>query len=81
MLATGADAIVIAVRDGGESVLQSLGIPHWVHTGLSGTWEEVLALAIFALAGLAGALIGGSLAAAAGRRAAAEPRAVPGDGG
>jgi hypothetical protein len=81
MLATGADAIVIAVRDGGESVLQSLGIPHWVHTGLSGTWEEVLALAIFALAGLAGALIGGSLAAAAGRRAAAEPRAVRGDGG
>lgn len=81
MLATGADAIVIAVRDGGESVLQSLGIPHWVHTGLSGTWEEVLALAIFALAGLAGALIGGSLAAAAGRRAAAEPRAVRGDDG
>jgi hypothetical protein len=81
MLATGADAIVIALRDGGESVLQSLGIPHLVHTGLSGTWEEVLALAIFALAGLAGALIGGSLAAAAGRRVPAEPQAVRGDDG
>jgi hypothetical protein len=81
MLATGADAIVIALRDGGESVLQSLGIPHWVHTGLSGTWEEALALAIFALAGLAGALIGGALAAATGRRAPAEARAVRGDGG
>ncbi len=59
MLATGADAIVIAVRDGGDSILQSLGLPAWAHTGLSGTWEEALALAVFALAGLAGALIGG----------------------
>jgi hypothetical protein len=81
MLATGADAIVIALRDGGESVLQSLGIPHWVHTGLSGTWEEILALAIFALAALAGALVGGALAAATGRRAPTEARAVRGDGG
>ncbi|HSJ73139.1 MAG TPA: hypothetical protein VK904_02385 [Miltoncostaeaceae bacterium] len=74
MLATGADAIVIALRDGGESVLQALGLPHWVHTGLSGTWEEALALAVFALAGLAGALIGGALADATNR--SARPRAV-----
>ena len=67
MLATGADAIVIAARDGGESILQRLGLPHWVHTGLSGAWEEALALAVIALAGLAGALIGGSLGSAANR--------------
>jgi hypothetical protein len=74
MLATGADAIVIAVRDGGESIPQSLGLPHWAHTGLSGAWEEALALAVFALASLAGALVGGSLAAPATR--AGEPRTV-----
>jgi hypothetical protein len=67
MLATGADAVVIGLRDGGDSVLERLGLPHWVHTGLSGTWEEALALAAIALAGLAGALIGGSLGAAANR--------------
>jgi hypothetical protein len=70
MVATGADAIVIAVRDGGDSVVQSLGLPHWAHVGLSGTWEEALALAILALGGLAGALVGGSLAMAAERREA-----------
>src|SRR5262245_29549476 len=84
MLATGADAIVIALRDGGESVVQSLGLPHWVHTGLSGTWEEALALAVFALGSLAGALIGGSLAAAANppvparRGAGGRTRGLPG---
>ena len=67
MLATGADAVVIALRDGGDSILESLGLPAWVHTGLSGTWEEALALAAIALAGLAGALIGGSLGSAANR--------------
>jgi hypothetical protein len=81
MLATGVDAIVIALRDGGESVLQALGIPHWVHTGLSGTWEEVLALAVFALASLAGALTGGALAAPANGHATADRRALRrGDG-
>ncbi len=75
MLATGADAIVIALRDGGESIPERLGLPHWVHTGLSGAWEEGLALAVIALAGLAGALVGGSLAAAANR---AWPRALSG---
>jgi hypothetical protein len=68
MAATGADAIVIALRDGGDSVVQSLGLPHWAHVGLSGTWEEALALAIFALGALAGALLGGSVALAADRR-------------
>ena len=50
MLATGADAVVIALRDGGDSILEGLGLPAWVHTGLSGTWEEALALAAIALA-------------------------------
>ena len=68
MVATGADAIVIALRDGGDSVVQSLGLPHWAHVGLSGTWEEALALAIFALGALAGALLGGGLALAPERR-------------
>jgi hypothetical protein len=67
MLATAIDAIAIAVRDGGDSVLQGLGLPHWAHTGLSGAWEEALALGCLALVGLAGALAGGSLAAAANR--------------
>lgn len=69
MLATGADALTIAVRDGGDSVLQALGLPHWAHTGLSGAWEEALALAAIALTGLAGAALGGSLAATANRTA------------
>jgi len=75
MVATGVDAIVIAMRDGGDSVVQSLGLPHWAHVGLSGTWEEALALAIFALGALAGALVGGGLALAAGRRETARTRA------
>jgi hypothetical protein len=70
MLATGADAVVDALRDDGGSVLARLDLPHWAHTGLSGAWEEGLALAIIALAGLAGALVGGSLAAAANGRPA-----------
>jgi hypothetical protein len=70
MLATGADAVVDALRDDGGSVLARLDLPHWAHTGLSGAWEEALALAIIALAGLAGALVGGSLAAAANGRPA-----------
>jgi hypothetical protein len=71
MLATGADAVVVAVRDAGESVLAGLDLPHWTDTGLSGTWEEALALAVIALAGLAGALLGGLLGAGANRAAAA----------
>lgn len=79
MLVTGADAIVDALRDDGGSVLARLDLPHWSGTGLSGAWEEGLALAIIALAGLAGALIGGSLAAAAnGARAVDEPAAADG---
>jgi hypothetical protein len=54
-------------RDEGGSVLARLDLPHWTDTGLSGTWEEGIALATIALAGLAGALLGGSLAAAANR--------------
>lgn len=75
MLATGADAVVLAVRDSGDSVLAALDLPHWAETGLSGTWEEALALAVLALAGLAGALIGGSFGAGANRAAAAAARA------
>jgi hypothetical protein len=70
MLATGADALVVSLRDGGESVLAALDLPHWAETGLSGRWEEVLALGVIALAGLAGALLGGSFGAAANRAAA-----------
>lgn len=77
MLATGADALAIVVRDGGESVLERLGMPRWVHTGLSGTWEEGLALACVALVALAGSLVGGSLAAAANRTARADAGARP----
>lgn len=76
MLATGADAVVIALRDGGDSILEGLGLPAWVHTGLSGTWEEALALAAIALASLAGALIGGSLGSAANRVAPASDGTV-----
>jgi len=80
MLATGADAIIDARRDDGGSVLARLDLPHWAGTGLSGAWEEGLALAAFALAGLAGALIGGSLAAAANRGPAQVALARTADG-
>jgi hypothetical protein len=80
MLVTGADAIVDALRDEGGSVLARLDLPHWSGTGLSGAWEEGLALAIIALAGLAGALFGGSLAAAANARPAAGRPPAAADG-
>jgi hypothetical protein len=65
MLATGADALVQYVRDGGRSVLADLRIPYWIENGYPGGWDTAVALGIFALAALAGALIGGGLGSAA----------------
>lgn len=69
MLATGGDAIDGLVRDPAAGVLAGLDLPHWLDTGLSGDWEAAIALTAIALAGLAGALIGGSVGAAANRMA------------
>jgi hypothetical protein len=76
MLATGADAIVQTVRDTGRSPLGQIGIPFWVETGLAVDGWLVLALAIFALGSLAGALLGGLLGTAANRAAVREVREV-----
>ena len=73
MLATGADAIVQGLRDA-PSVLSRLpGIPYWIDTGLGGTGSLIVALGVLALAGLAGALIGGSLGSLANRAARRDP--------
>jgi hypothetical protein len=76
MLATGADALVQYVRDGGRSVLADLRIPYWIENGYPGGWDTAVALGIFALAALAGVLIGGGLGSAAN---AAAKREVPAD--
>lgn len=69
MVATGADAIEGWVRDPPAGVLAGLDLPHWLDTGLSGDWEAGIALVSIALAGLAGALVGGGIGAAANRAA------------
>jgi hypothetical protein len=77
MAATGADAIEAWIRDPPAGVLAGLDLPHWLDTGLVGDWEASIALVAIALAGLAGALVGGAVGAAA-NRAALIP--VPGGG-
>jgi hypothetical protein len=69
MVATGADAIEGWVHDPPAGVLAGLDLPHWLDTGLSGDWEAGIALVSIALAGLAGALVGGGVGAAANRAA------------
>jgi hypothetical protein len=69
MVATGADAIEAWLRDPPAGVLAGLDLPHWLDTGLSGDWEAGIALVAIALAGLAGALVGGGVGAAANRAA------------
>ncbi len=66
MLATGADTFVADSRNG-ESVLEPLFIPFWIDNGMTGSVDTGLALGAFALAGLAGALIGGALGTLANR--------------
>jgi hypothetical protein len=44
MLATGADALVQYVRDGGRSVLADLRIPYWIENGYPGGWDTAVAL-------------------------------------
>ena len=68
MAATAADAIVVSVRDSGSSVLGALHLPQWAGLGASYETRVWIPLIIFALGGLVGALIGGSLAAGANRR-------------
>ena len=80
MLATGADAVVIALRDGGDSILEGLGLPALGAHRPVGDWEEALALAAIALAGLAGALIGGSLGPRPTARARARRAVTPAGG-
>ena len=75
MIATGADTFVADSRNG-ESVLESLFIPFWIDNGMSASLETALALGAFAVAGLAGALIGGALGTAA-NQAATRTVAVP----
>jgi len=74
MLATGADAVVQTVRDGGESPLAQLGIPYWVGTGFEDDAAFVGALAIFAGVSLVAAIIGGIMGQAANRAAMREVR-------
>jgi hypothetical protein len=73
MLATGADAIIQGLRGEPSVVTRIPGIPYWIDTGLGGNGRLAVALAIFALAGLAGALIGGALGTIANRAARRDP--------
>lgn len=66
VLATAADAIVDAARDGGGSVLASLRLPHWA--GLDYENSVAIPLVIFAIGALIGVVLGGLLAAGANRR-------------
>lgn len=68
MLATGADAIASVIRDA-PTVLSRLDIAYWAETGLGSEFDTVLALGAFALAALAGALIGGGMGQGANRAA------------
>jgi hypothetical protein len=58
MIATGADAIISAIRDRAQ-VIADLGLPYWNNTGLESSGSAFLALALFALFALAGAFVGG----------------------
>jgi hypothetical protein len=66
MAATAADAIVVALRDSGSSVLAPLGLPQWA--GLDYENSVAVPLVIFALGALVGAIAGGALAGGANRR-------------
>jgi hypothetical protein len=66
MLATGADAIVAAIRDQPQ-VIGALGLPTWVNNGLETSAGTIVAYAILAVGGLFGAILGGMLADAANR--------------
>jgi hypothetical protein len=72
MAATAADAIVQRARTGGSSVLSQIGMPSWTETGLQNNWRLWAVLALFALAALIGALLGGALGAVANRAAMVE---------
>jgi hypothetical protein len=73
MLATGADALIQGARNE-PSVLSRLpGIPYWVDTNLGGNGRLAVALAIFALAALAGAVIGGAIGTAVNRVGRRDP--------
>jgi hypothetical protein len=62
MLATAADAIFEAIRNGTEGVLRLIsGVPFWAETGLTDEVRAIVVLAIFAAVSLVGALIGGGL--------------------
>ncbi len=76
MLATGADALVQGVRGQTGVVTRLPGIPYWIDTNLGGNGRLAVALAIFALAALAGAVIGGALGTAVNRAGRREPAAV-----
>ena len=65
MAATAADAIVVAARNGGSSVLEPLRLPQWA--GLDYENRVAIPLIIFALGALIGAILGGSLASGANR--------------
>jgi hypothetical protein len=75
MAATAADAIVVAVRDGGSSVLAPLGLPQWA--GLDYENSVAIPLVIFALGALVGAVVGGWLALGANRRETTEMITAP----
>jgi hypothetical protein len=72
MATTVADALVQRARTGGQSVLTQIGMPSWSDTGLQDNWKLWIALGIFALAGVIGALIGGALGAVTNRAAVVE---------
>lgn len=72
MLATGADALALELRDGGESVLAQLFIPFWNQNGMAAETSTFLALGAFAVAALAGAVVGGILGSGANRAATRE---------
>ncbi len=75
MAATAADAILVALRDSGSSVLAPLRLPQWA--GLDYENSVAIPLVIFALGGLAGALVGGWLALGANRRETTEMISAP----
>jgi hypothetical protein len=66
MLATAADALVVAGRDSGQSILTPLHIPDWY--GRDYDNSVVIPLALFAVGSLVGAVIGGMMAAGANHR-------------
>jgi hypothetical protein len=70
MAATAADAIVVAARDGGASVLAPIRLPQWA--GLDYENSVAIPLVIFALGALVGAVVGGWLALGANRRETTE---------